>query len=71
MKIRNNLRKLMAEKKVKSVMFLSQTLEIPYPTLLNFYHEKYETFNADMIKKLCMYFGCEINELIYLEVLVG
>lgn len=57
----------MGEKRVKSVRQLSKEVKIPYATLMNFYHEKYETFNGDLVVKLCRYFECDIADLIYLD----
>jgi putative transcriptional regulator len=67
MRVRNNLPKLMGEKRIRSVSELSRLTEIPYPTLINFYNEKFETFNAELIKKLCLFFNCQIGDLLYLE----
>lgn len=67
MKVRNNLPKLMGEKRVKSITQLSKETKIPYSTLNNFYNERFETFNAELIKNLCIYFGCSIEDLLYLE----
>lgn len=67
MKVRNNLPKLMGEKRIRSVSELSRLTEIPYSTLINFYNEKFETFNAELIKRLCLFFNCQIGDLLYLE----
>jgi DNA-binding Xre family transcriptional regulator len=67
MKVRNNLPKLMGEKRVKSLKELSRTTNLPYSTLYNFHTEKQETFNAELIKTLCKTFDCEIGDLLYLE----
>jgi len=67
MKVRNRLPELMARERIKSVKQLSRLTGISYPTLYNFYNEKYETFNAQLIKRLCEFFNCEIGDLLYLE----
>lgn len=67
LRIKNRLPALMGEKRVKSVRQLSKATGIPYATLMNFYHEKYETFNGDLVVKLCQYFECDIADLIYLN----
>jgi putative transcriptional regulator len=67
MKVRNNLRILMAKKGVKSVRELSRETELCYETLLNFYHERFEVFNSALVGKLCDYFQCEVGDLLELE----
>lgn len=66
-KIKNRLPEIMGRKKVKSISFLSKELKVPYSTLRNFYNEQHEIINADLIKKICLYFEIEIGDLFYLE----
>lgn len=67
MKVRNKLKQLMEEKDVKSVKELSYETGIYYGTLLNFYHERFDIFNADLVAKLCGFFNCKIDDLLVLE----
>ncbi|WP_025910718.1 helix-turn-helix domain-containing protein [Priestia flexa] len=67
-RIKNRLPELMGKKRIKSILFLSSELDVPYSTLRNFYHERHEIINAELIKKICLYFDIEIGELFYLEV---
>ena len=65
-KIKNRLKILMATKDIKSVAELSRDTEIFYGTLNNFYHQKYEVINYEIITKLCEYFDCKIEDLLEL-----
>lgn len=67
MKVRTNLRLLMAKKRINSISELSEITSLPYSTLLNFYNEKYSTFNGKLIITLCELFGCQVGDLLYLE----
>ncbi len=67
MVIKHRLKILMAENNINSVSELSRETKLPYGTLLNFYHQRFNVFNADLIAALCTYFKCEITDLIVLE----
>jgi putative transcriptional regulator len=67
MKVRNNLRMLMAKNNVKSVLELSRQTGLCYQTLLSFYHERYEVFNNTLVSTLCEFFHCEVGDLLVLE----
>lgn len=66
MKVKNNMRILMAKKGVDSVAEISRDTSLHYGTLLNFYHQRYEVFNVKVIAGLCEYFGCKIEDLLTL-----
>lgn len=66
MKIKNRLPALMGEKRVKSITQLSKDTGLSTSTLYNFYHERYETFNGELVKTLCIYFGCQVGDLLFL-----
>lgn len=66
MKVRNQLKILMAKNDISSVAHLSRETGIFYDTLLSFYHQRYEVLNTKMIAVLCEYFGCKIEELLVL-----
>jgi putative transcriptional regulator len=63
-KVKNNLRILMAKHDVKSVRELSKATDLHYGTLLNFYHQRFEVFNVKVVASLCEYFECEIQDLL-------
>jgi putative transcriptional regulator len=67
MRVRNNLRILMAKKGVKSVSQLSRETGLCYETLLNFYHHKYEVFNNKVVSTLCEFFDCSVGDLLELD----
>lgn len=66
MKIKNNMRILMAKKGVDTVREVSKETKIHYGTLLNFYHQKFDVFNGRVVAALCEYFECEIQDLLEL-----
>lgn len=66
MKIKNNMRILMAKKGVDSVTQVSKETGLHYGTLLNFYHQKFDVFNGRVVAALCEYFNCEIQDLLEL-----
>ena len=65
-RIRNRLKFLMATKDIKSVAELSRSTKIYYGTLNNFYHQKYEVINYEIITRLCEFFECNIEDLLEL-----
>ncbi|MFP7288028.1 helix-turn-helix transcriptional regulator [Shouchella clausii] len=65
--VRHRLRELMVAHDIPSVQELSRQTGIYYATLLNFYHNKFNTFNNRTIATLCEFFDCRIDELIYLD----
>ncbi|MFT8319319.1 MAG: helix-turn-helix transcriptional regulator [Bacillus sp. (in: firmicutes)] len=67
MKVKHQLKVLMAKHNINSVKELSRQTGIFYGTLLNFYHQRYEAFNAPLIATLCEFFGCRIQDLLVLE----
>lgn len=66
MKIKNNMRILMAKKGVDSIRQVSEGAKVHYGTLLNFYHQRFEVFNGRLIAALCTYFECNIEDLLEL-----
>jgi putative transcriptional regulator len=67
MKVRNQLKILMAKNDIRSVMELSKQTGLYYQTLLSFYHERYEFFNTSLVGTLCEFFNCNIEDLLTLE----
>ena len=65
-RIKNRLKILMATKDIKSLAELSRETGIFYGTLNNFYNQKFDVVNYDIIVKLCEYFDCQIEDLLEL-----
>ncbi|MED4718269.1 helix-turn-helix domain-containing protein [Bacillus badius] len=64
--IRNRLGLLLQQHKL-SLKALAEKADVNYGTLYNFYHERFQVFNGDLIGKLCVALRCNIEDLIYLE----
>ncbi|WP_144558724.1 helix-turn-helix domain-containing protein [Shouchella miscanthi] len=65
--VKHRLRELMHVHNIPSVQELSGRTGIYYATLLNFYNNKFNTFNNRIFATLCEFFKCEIDDLIYLD----
>lgn len=67
MKVRHNLRLLMAKKRIRSIRELSEVTGIHYRTLQNFHSYVHRKLDPELIADLCEFFGCKIQDLLYLE----
>lgn len=67
MKVRNRMKELMREHDIKTVLEISEKTGLYYGTLLNFYHERFEVFNAPLVAGLCEFFNCKIGDLLILD----
>ena len=66
MVVRNRLRILMAENKV-NIQDVSDATGITRKTISKMYHEISTQVRFDVLEKLCLYFDCEIRDILYLE----
>jgi len=66
MVVRNRLRILMAENKV-NIQDVSDATGITRKTISKMYHEISTQVRFDVLEKLCLYFDCEIGDILYLE----
>lgn len=66
MVVRNRLRILMAERKL-NIQDVSDATGITRKTISKMYHELSTQVRFDVLEKLCLYFDCEIGDLLYLE----
>lgn len=66
MKVRNRL-KFLLHKEGISLLALANKADVNYGTLYNFYHERYNIFNGNLIGKVCKALGCQVHDLIYIE----
>ncbi|MEM5012098.1 helix-turn-helix transcriptional regulator [Niallia taxi] len=67
MKVKNNLKILMAKHDINNVAKLARLTGLNYQTLRSFYHQRYEVFNGPLIATLCEFFECQIGDLLQLE----
>jgi putative transcriptional regulator len=65
--IRNNLAKLMADKKMRSISQLAKEVELDRRTLTAIYDEKNKGIDYDTLIKLCRYFQCGVGDLLEFE----
>ncbi|WP_121605340.1 helix-turn-helix transcriptional regulator [Virgibacillus sp. Bac332] len=66
MRVRNRLGLFLQSNKI-SALQLSKEIDINYAAVMKFYNEEYKQFKPDLIVKLCEYFNCNIEDLIYLD----
>lgn len=68
MVIRHNLPLLMAKKRIKSMKELQRSMKkYHYATLVNFNTYVHKKLDPELVADLCEFFGCDINDLLYLE----
>lgn len=67
MKVKHNLRILMAKKRIKSIRELSEQSGIYVITLRNFSSYVHKKLDPELIAELCKFFECKIEDLLYLE----
>ncbi|MFN8531258.1 MAG: helix-turn-helix transcriptional regulator [Anaerolineae bacterium] len=46
---------------------VANTIGVSTQTILRWMHNDVTRFDADVVEKLCDYFGCEVGDLLYLE----
>ncbi|WP_100406241.1 helix-turn-helix domain-containing protein [Bacillus solitudinis] len=66
MKIRHNLRVLMAKRRVKSIKQLSEDTGIDYAVLIQFNNYRQRKIDPVVVTKLCEYFGCTLKDFLYI-----
>jgi putative transcriptional regulator len=66
MEVKNNLRVLMAKHKM-NIKDVHEKTGLSRTTISKLYNEESTTIAFETIYKLCMLFGVEVNELLYLE----
>ncbi|MFC0188447.1 helix-turn-helix domain-containing protein [Fictibacillus aquaticus] len=64
--MKNNLRLLMAKKGVRTMVELEEKSGVSRQVLDRMDKNKSKRLDFDSIAKLCMFFGCEIGDLLYL-----
>jgi len=67
MKVRHNLRVLMAQNKINSIRELSERSGIYVITLRNFSSYVHKKIDPVLVVELCKFFNCDIADLLYLE----
>lgn len=66
MKVRNNLRVLMAKQKM-NIQDVHERTGLSRTTISKLYNETSTTISFETIYKLCMLFNCDVDDLLYLE----
>lgn len=66
MKVRNNLRVLMARDYL-TIQDVHEKTGLSRTTISKLYNESSAKIGLDTIAALCTLFNCEVNELLYLE----
>lgn len=66
MKVKNNLRVLMAQKKM-NIKDVSEATGLSRKSISKLYHETSIQITFDVIERLCNLFECEPGELLYIE----
>lgn len=66
MVVKNNLRVLMAQKNV-NIQDVSDATGLSRKSISKLYNESSIQITFDVIARLCAYFDCEVNDLLYLE----
>lgn len=64
--IRSNLRSL-ADKRGVKIRELAREIDYRYESVRSLYNDEMERYPRDLITKLCVYFDCEIGDLLYLS----
>lgn len=64
--VKNNLRVLMAKKKV-NIQDVSDATGLSRKSVSKLYNDTSIQITFDVIARLCVYFNCEVNDLLYLE----
>lgn len=66
MVVKNNLRVLMAKKGV-NIQDVSNATGLSRKSISKLYNETSIQITFDVIARLCVYFNCDVNDLLYLE----
>lgn len=64
--IRSNLRSL-ADKRGVKIRELAREIDYRYESVRSLYNDEMERYPRDLITKLCVYFDCEVGDLLYLS----
>lgn len=62
----NNFPALLANRREK-ISSVARKTGVSRTTLTNLYYDRGTAVSKDVIEKLCIYFGCEIGEILCLE----
>lgn len=65
--IKSRLHILMGEKKIRSIRQLSEETKVSRLSLTKLYDGISKGIEFETLETLCVYFGCEIGDLIYIE----
>lgn len=65
--IKNNLQIIMAKKRIKSLMELSNRMDINYRTIYNFANDIHKKIDPVLISRLCEELDCELRDLLYID----
>ena len=65
--IKNNLSKLMSDRKIRNISELSRIVGLDRRTLTAIYDEKNKGIDYDTLIKLCRYFQCGVGDLLEFE----
>jgi putative transcriptional regulator len=66
MVVKNNLRVLMAKKGV-NIQDVSDATGLSRKSISKLYNETSVQITFDVIARLCIYFNCEVDDLLFLE----
>jgi putative transcriptional regulator len=66
MVVKNNLRVLMAKKGV-NIQDVSDATGLSRKSISKLYNETSVQITFDVIARLCVYFNCEVDDLLFLE----
>lgn len=66
MKLRCNLSTLMGKHRC-TIEELHKKTGIARGTISNLYHDKVKRYDSDVMERLCLFFDCDISELLVLE----
>jgi putative transcriptional regulator len=66
MVVKNNLRVLMAKKGV-NIQDVSDATGLSRKSISKLFNESSIQITFDVIARLCVYFNCEVNDLLFLE----
>ena len=67
MRVKHRLYILMAQNEIRTIAELAEMTGITYRSLVNFATYKQKFMDPEIIAKVCVVFGCRIEELLYIE----
>lgn len=66
MKLHSRLSALMGEKRL-SIQDVHQQTKLSRTTISNLYNDKATRIDFETIEKICSFFNCELNEILYFK----